>query len=82
MPRWRRDGRELSYLAADNTLMAVPLSPGRPQPGVAVTLFHVEGAVRDYDMAADGQRFLVDVAEPDPAPMSVLANWPSLLERK
>jgi hypothetical protein len=37
--------------------------------------------VRDYDVAADGQRFLVDVAEPDPAPISVLANWPALLPK-
>jgi hypothetical protein len=45
---------------------------------VATPLFRVEGIVRDYDVAADGQRFLIDIAEPDPAPLSVLANWPSL----
>jgi Tol biopolymer transport system component len=82
MPRWRRDGRELYYLTPDNAVMAVPLPAGpRPQPGVATTLFRVEGIVRDYDAAADGRRFLVDVAEPDPAPLSVLANWPSLLQK-
>jgi serine/threonine protein kinase/Tol biopolymer transport system component len=78
MPRWRRDGKELYYLAPDNAVMAVPLSSGRPQPGVATPLFRVEGIVRDYDVATDGQRFLIDIAEPDPAPLSVLANWPSL----
>jgi serine/threonine protein kinase/Tol biopolymer transport system component len=81
MPRWRRDGKELYYLAPGNTVMAVPLSTGQPQPGVASSLFRVDGIVRDYDVTADGQRFLVDVAEPDPAPLSVLANWPSLLSR-
>ncbi len=79
MPRWRRDGRELFYLAPDGAVMAVPIAPGvRPQPGVGSALFRVEGVLRDYDVAADGQRFVVDVAEPDPAPIRVLANWPSL----
>jgi Tol biopolymer transport system component len=84
MPRWRRDGKEIFYLAPDNALMSVPLSLSggfRPQPGVASALFRVEGIVRDFDAAADGQRFLMDVAEPDPSPISVLANWPSLLRR-
>jgi dipeptidyl aminopeptidase/acylaminoacyl peptidase len=81
MPRWRRDGKELYYLAPDNSLMATPLSVGRPQPGVTTSLFHVGGLVRDYDVAAEGQRFLVDVAEPDPAPLTLLANWPGLVRK-
>jgi hypothetical protein len=48
---------------------------------VATALFRVDGIVRDFDTAADGQRFLLDIAEPDPAPILVLANWPSLLAR-
>jgi Tol biopolymer transport system component len=81
MPRWRRDGRELYYLASDNAIMRVPLSisGGRPQPGPAEALFRVEGDLRDFDIAPDGQRFLVDVAEPDPAPLTLLSNWLSLL---
>jgi len=83
MPRWRRDGRELYYLTPENAVMGVPLaSVERPQPGVASPLFRVSGIVRDYDAAADGQRFLVDVAEPDPAPLTILANWTSLLPQK
>ena len=84
MPRWRRDGKEIFYLAPDSVVMSARLSPSagaRPQPGLASALFRVEGIVRDYDAAADGQRFLVDVAEPDPAPLAVLANWPSLLAK-
>jgi eukaryotic-like serine/threonine-protein kinase len=83
MPRWRLDGRELFYLSSDNGVMSVSLSTGsRLQPSAASLLFRVEGVVRDYDVAADGQRFLLDVAEPDPAPLTVLANWPSLLARR
>ncbi len=82
MPRWRRDGKELYYLAPDNEVMRVALSSSvPPQPSAPAALFRVESVVRDYDVAADGQRFLVDVAEPDPAPISVLANWPALLPK-
>jgi Tol biopolymer transport system component len=82
MPRWRHDGKELFYLAPDKAVMSVPLGPGgRPQPGVATVLFRVDGVVRDFDAAAEGQRFLVDIAEPDPAPILVLANWPALLAK-
>ena len=40
-PRWRRDGRELYYVAADGTLMAVPvtLGAGTLQVGSPVRLF-------------------------------------------
>ncbi len=81
MPRWRRDGRELYYLASDSAIMRVPISNsgGRPQPGAAEAMFRVEGVVRDFDAAPDGQRFLLDVADPDPAPLTLLSNWPSLL---
>ena len=81
MARWRRDGKELFYLSPDNTVMSTPLSVGRPQPGVTTALFHVEGVVRDFDVSADGQRLLLDVAQPDAAPLTLLANWPSLLAK-
>ena len=80
--RWRRDGKELFYLSSRNEIMAVPVAAGgRPDPGVPKVLFHLEGDVRDYDVAADGQRFLVDSATSDPAPISVLVNWPALVAR-
>src|SRR5439155_26008180 len=82
MPRWRRDGKELYYMAPGNEVMAVPIAAGsRPQPGAAIALFHVEGVVRDYDAAADGLRFVVDVLDTDSAPISVLVDCPSLLPK-
>jgi Tol biopolymer transport system component len=54
-PQWRRDGRELFYVAGDGTLMAVPVATdgalGRPAPLFA--------AANGYQAAGDGQRFLV-----------------------
>jgi hypothetical protein len=83
MPRWRRDGRELYYLASDKAIMRVPLSisSGRLQPGAAEAMFHVDAELRDFDVAPDGQRFLLDLAEPNPASLTVLSNWPSLVSK-
>ncbi|MGE5276405.1 MAG: protein kinase domain-containing protein [Acidobacteriota bacterium] len=82
LPRWRRDGRELYYVALDGAVMAVSFAAGsREAPGAPVALFHVEGVIRDWDVASDGERFLIDVGSPEPAPISVLMNWPSLVSR-
>jgi Tol biopolymer transport system component len=54
-PQWRRDGRELFYVAGDGMLMAVPVTidgvVGRPAPLFA--------SANGYQAAGDGQRFLV-----------------------
>ena len=82
-PQWRADGRELFYLAEDDTLMAVQIGAGRPlQVGRPVTLFRplVVGEATTYRshyaVSRDGQRFLADVLQ-DPAldPITILLNW-------
>jgi len=44
-PRWRQDGRELFYVAPDNSIMAVPVSEGPDartlNPGSATALFRL-----------------------------------------
>jgi eukaryotic-like serine/threonine-protein kinase len=92
-PRWRRDGKELFYVAPDNTLMVAAVS-GKGAAfhvGVVEPLFKARprrtaygGAVEyAYDVSADGQRFLVntllDNASMDP--ITVLVNWPALLKK-
>jgi hypothetical protein len=86
-PRWRRDGREVFYVAPDGNLMAVTTetSPafraGKPQ-----VLFALP-ALPDYqspifqDVTADGQRILVDVPVEDRAGTSFRAifHWTALL---
>ena len=78
--RWRRDGKELFYVALDGRLMAVPSESRRtpdPEVGTPVTLFtpRLGGAVQQgdyrhqYMVSSDGQRFLVaTVAEEPPRP--------------
>jgi Tol biopolymer transport system component len=87
-PRWRRDGRELFYLSADNKIMAVPvrLSPTF-QAGVPVPLFRISGSnepvgISSYDVTADGQRFLVNSRSGDELspPLTLLTDWTALLK--
>ena len=59
-PRWRRDGKELFFLSADNKIMAVPVRLGPTfQADAPTALFSVRPDSL-YDVSADGQRFLVN----------------------
>jgi Tol biopolymer transport system component len=90
-PRWRRDGKELFYIASDGTLMAVDVATApRFEAGVPKALF--ESGILDanrpnfvfrYDVAADGQRFLINTLPEDaePAPITVVVNWTAGLQR-
>jgi Tol biopolymer transport system component len=75
--RWRGDGKELFYVAADGQLMAVPvkLGPGSFESGAPVPLFRLDSEVwSGYDVAADGQRFLISSLQADSLPITVVLN--------
>jgi len=86
-PRWRQDGKEIFYIAPDNTLMSVPIqisSGGQLlEAGTPVALFHSHvfsksrAGKQQYAVSRDGQRFLMNVSLDDatPSPISVLLNW-------
>ena len=82
-PRWRRDGRELFFLAADGTMMVAEVAAdGPPMSGLPEALFKTRlspsSNVPQYDVSADGLRFLV--IEPEGAggePITFLLNWAS-----
>ena len=84
-PRWRRDGKELYYLAPDGKLMGVEVREGPTfDAGAATPLFqtrlrqHISAAdLFSYDVSADGRRFLVntDVGEVASTPLTVVLNW-------
>jgi Tol biopolymer transport system component len=85
-PRWRGDGKELFYLALDGALMSVDMTDAA-SPGSARKLFDlrfwVNHVVNQYDVTADGQRFLVIVPEGQQATrLTVLTNWPSVLTER
>ena len=65
-PTWRRDGREIFYVAADGAMMAVPVtSESRFEHGPEFTLFHTRSQqvlapfAQSYAVAADGKNFLI-----------------------
>jgi Tol biopolymer transport system component len=86
-PRWRRDGQELFYLAADQRLMAVPVqSSSRLEHGVPRMLFEarmIQDKTWGYDVTPDGQRFVVGLAVggSPPAPINIVLNWAAALSR-
>jgi len=89
-PSWRRDGKELYYLAQDGQLMAVPVDTDGAsiQPGVPKALFPARvipiSIWRNiYAPAPDGQRFLMltPAGEAKPQPITVVVNWPLLLKK-
>jgi Tol biopolymer transport system component len=82
LPRWRRDGRELYYVAPGNLVMAIPVTPGeRWQAGEPRPLFRLEAELENYDIAADGSRFLVSMPAEKvrQSPLRVIVNWPATL---
>jgi Tol biopolymer transport system component len=92
-PRWRRDGRELFYVAPDGrTITAVPVQPGSSfKAGLPSPLFSVgdmpvsrdRGRNVAYDVTPDGRRFLVSLpaGEPSSSRVTVVVNWTNLLNK-
>ena len=65
--RWRRDGREILYLAPDRQLMSASLTlgPGRVTVDRIEALFEMRfpyGAYHAFDVTRDGQRFIVNTS--------------------
>ncbi len=88
-PRWRRDGRELYYVSADDKLMTVPVETGANfSAGTPVPLFDVGSYGRRnnryaYDVSADGQKFLLlrPLEDNSTRPLTVVQNWTELLKK-
>jgi Tol biopolymer transport system component len=86
-PRWRRDGREIFYVAGGSRLMAATINAqgASVKVGAAEPLFTIRpraglGAV--YDVAPDGQRFLVNALVDVPeAPVTLVVNWMAGLKK-
>ena len=91
-PRWRKDGKELFYLASDRRLMSVKIEPKLDAQGVLDVsepepLFQtrIRGPLErqwlDYAVAGNGQRFLICETERTDPSMTVLLNWTAALGR-
>jgi Tol biopolymer transport system component len=81
--RWRKDDKELFYLAPDRKLMSVAVRAGFGTLDVSAPngLFTVPTSPTpdqySYDTVPDGQRFLVlaPAGETEAPPMTVVLNW-------
>jgi hypothetical protein len=86
-PRWRRDGKELFYLAPDRKLMAVTVKTGATFEADAPralfqTALNVTDLRQTYAVSADGQRFLLNAPlETESPPITIVLNWTGLLKR-
>lgn len=84
-PRWRRDGKELFYVAADGQMMAVKFNGATFEPPQALFKTRMMMGLThwgiDYDVTPDGQRFLVGTLVGTPAPVSVILNWMAQVKR-
>ena len=90
-PRWRRDGKELFYLAPDGKMMASPVTTGtRFDAGTPVPLFQANAREQVagselvmYDVTRDGQRFLINtrMEATHSQTMMVILNWPVVLDK-
>jgi len=90
-PTWRRDGKELYYLAGDGALMAVALTngstfehatPTRLFATKMSTLVNTSITRNQYVPSADGRHFLVNQAAGTPDSITVVVDWPAALKNR
>jgi Tol biopolymer transport system component len=87
--KWRRDGKELFYIAGDDKLMAIEVSAGAdfkfslPKALFQTRVDNGTTSRFEYAVTTDGQHFLLNtpVEEPSPSPINVVMNWTAELKR-
>jgi serine/threonine protein kinase len=85
-PRWRRDSKELFFLATDKLMSAsISIAGDQVKVGDVKPLFDVRwpvGTRAVYDVAPDGQKFLMNVWDAGASlPITVMINWTAKLGR-
>jgi Tol biopolymer transport system component len=87
-PRWRSDGEELFYLDGRGRIVAVPVEAGQTfsagEPQVLFDAQLEDATDRQYDVTADGERFVLNrrVASGADLPIHVIVGWePPAAER-
>ena len=90
MPVWNRKGTELYFLAPDGNLMASSVKPESSglEFSPPIVLFKTRmlgrgGAVHEFDVSPDGQRFLIGtlIGDTKAPPPTVILNWPALVAK-
>ncbi|MCU1328872.1 MAG: serine/threonine protein kinase [Bryobacterales bacterium] len=85
-PVWRRDGKELFYVSADNRVASasVEMKGGTLQVGNVEALSGPLSGLNQFDVSANGQRFLAILPpEGDSGePLTVVLNWAAGLYKR
>ncbi len=91
-PRWRRDGKEIFYLAPDGRIMAAgvggnsSLDVASPRPLFKTEVVGIDSVEesRQYAVTSDGQRFLLSspVQNLTAQPISVVLDWTADLKKR
>jgi dipeptidyl aminopeptidase/acylaminoacyl peptidase len=84
-PRWSTDGREIFFLAPDNTLMSAPVTYNQAGPHVGESRPLFRASLRPvvrldaylYDISPDGRRFLMNtlVEQRTNESLALVVNW-------
>ena len=85
-PRWRRDGKELFYIALDHKLMSVSVKTGvtfeaeTPHP-LFVTTLPTSPLRQAYSVSPDGQRFLLTAPLEVSSALTLIQSWTAGLRK-
>ena len=88
-PQWRRDGKELFYMAPDNTIMSVDIRPAanrvdasKPQSLFTANVDQNKSIRNQYAASPDGERFLIlSLVDRNRPPIVAVLNWRALLRQ-
>jgi dipeptidyl aminopeptidase/acylaminoacyl peptidase len=82
--RWRADSREVFYTEGGARVIAADVAASPVfEVGALRVVFEVPGPFADYDVTADGQRFLFIMRdrEAEAGTLSAILNWPAMLKK-
>lgn len=85
-PLWSRDGKEIYFIARDNTIMAATIAMvnGEPRIGIPAPLFKAHPRNFDfgvYDVTRDGRFLISSAPDESTAPLTLISNWPALVKK-
>jgi Tol biopolymer transport system component len=87
-PRWRKDGKELFYVAPDGRIMSVamtltPTLAAAPPRELFSAITLTSGPFAEYSVAPDAQHFLMILPFEDPRSESftIITHWSSTVRR-
>jgi Tol biopolymer transport system component len=81
--RWRGDSRELFYIEGGTRIMSVDIAAGAQFDVSAPRVLFSRQAFADYDVTADGKKFVFAMLDPEAeaGTINAILNWTALLRK-